>query len=140
MNDYIRPPSQWREIEQTINWFKDLKMNNLSLHVHSCYSMLNVLDIENMWLWVKDYGIRIWNRDIVRHPEYLSLANAPLLYKQKVKKFLTSLPVDTRVLETACDRVQHPDQWSNFKKINKTVDKYWNTSLKCVNSDLWSMI
>ena len=49
MNDYIRPPSQWREIEHTLAWFKDLQMPNLSLHVHSCYSMINVLDIENMW-------------------------------------------------------------------------------------------
>jgi len=140
MNDYIRPPSQWREIEHTLAWFKDLQMPNLSLHVHSCYSMINILDIENMWLWVKDNGIRIWNKDIVRHPEHLSLANAPLQYKQKVKKFLTSIPVDTRLLEKACDRVQDPNHWAKFKKINKTVDKYWNTSIKCVNTDLWSMI
>jgi len=139
MNDYIRPPSQWREIEETVQWFKDLNMPNVSLHVHSCYSMLNVLDIENLWNWVKDNGIRIWNRDIVRDPEYLFLGNAPLDYKQRTKAFLQSIPVDTRMLEVCCDHVQNPDHWINFKKINKTVDKYWNNSLKYTNEELWSM-
>ncbi len=140
MNDYIRPPSQWRDLEQNIDWFKKLGMDNLNLQCQSTISVLNVLDLENLWLWVKDTGIRHWNRDVVTGPEYLFIGNAPYPYKQKVKQFLQSIPVDTRVLENACDKVQHPDHWATFKKVNKTVDKYWNNSLKYVNEELWSMI
>ena len=140
MNDYIRPPSQWREIEETIQWFKDLDLDNISLQCQSTISVLNVLDLENLWLWVRDTGIRHWNRDIVTGPEYLFIGNAPLPYKKRVKEFLQNIPVDTRVLENACDKVQNPDRWAEFKKLNKVVDKYWNNSLKYVNEELWSII
>ncbi len=101
---------------------------------------MNVLDLENLWLWVRDTGIRHWNRDIVTGPEYLFIGNAPLPYKKRVKEFLQSIPVDTRVLENDCDKVQNPDRWAEFKKLNKVVDKYWNNSLKYVNEELWSII
>ena len=68
----------------------------------------------------------------------MSISNAPTPYKQQVKEHLTNCVFDTHQLEKTIDRIQNPDVWKDFKKVNKTVDKYWNTSLKYVNESLWS--
>lgn len=140
MNDYMRPPSVWNEVQQTVQWYKDLGMKNLSLHVHSVYSMINVFDIHNMHEFVKDHKIRIWNKDIVRDPAYLCISNAPYDYKHRAKIYMQGLGTGTRILEDACDQVQQPDRWQEFKRVTPAMDRYWNTNLKYVNEQLWSMV
>ena len=138
MNEYIKPPSNWNQVEDNIRWYKQLQMNNLHLQGSSKISLLNALDIENIWLWIKDHNIKNWHYKVVGYPSIMSISNAPTPYKQQVKEHLTNCVFDTHQLEKTIDRIQNPDVWKDFKKVNKTVDKYWNTSLKYVNESLWS--
>ena len=138
MNEYIKPPSNWNQVEDNIRWYKQLQMNNLHLHGSSKISLLNALDIKNIWLWIKDHKIKNWHYKVVGYPSIMSISNAPTPYKQQVKEHLTNCVFDTHQLEKTIDRIQNPDVWKDFKKVNKTVDKYWNTSLKYVNESLWS--
>lgn len=138
MNDYVRPPSKWAQVENIAQWYRDLNMPNLQIHCHTAVSILNCFDLHNLQQWTLDMGIRIWNRDIVRDPGYLFIGNAPYDYKHRLRLYLEQLPFDTGVIEGCCDMTQNLHRWKEFLEITKELDRYWSDTLQYNNSILWS--
>ena len=140
VNDYIRPPSKWEQIEETVQWYQNLGMPNVQLHVHSAISVLNLFDLNNLWQWTKDNKIRIWNRDIVRYPSYLCVTNAPFDLKHQMKLYLQNTPIETSVLYDALEQIGDPDQWTKFINYTKSLDRYWGTSLQLADTTVWRYV
>tara|TARA_Y100001938_G_C8100060_1_gene441029 strand:- start:7396 stop:8523 length:1128 start_codon:yes stop_codon:yes gene_type:complete len=84
INDYIRYPSNWKNIEKQLKSFIDM---NVSLQVHTTVQIHNIMHLPEIFNYFDQYNIDPY-LNILNHPDYLNVRVLPYEQKLKVKKIL----------------------------------------------------
>jgi MoaA/NifB/PqqE/SkfB family radical SAM enzyme len=107
---YVRYPSKWKLIEKNIERLKEYTKyrQNITIHVHTTVSILNVLDLDKMIYWCRDqykdwhfFSNETWNNwgfhnliphfNIVDEPEWLHVRHLPLEMKKLAEENILSV-------------------------------------------------
>jgi len=84
-NYYIRYPTQWNETITSID--KLNKVTNVYWHVTQTVSILNIDNLDNFHIWLKNTYGKIPHHNYVLYPNYLSIAALPAKYKKELENF-----------------------------------------------------
>ena len=84
INDYIRYPSNWKNIEKQLKSFIDM---NVSLQVHTTVQIHNIMHLPEIFNYFDQYNIDPY-LNILNHPDYLNVRVLPYEQKLKVKEIL----------------------------------------------------
>ena len=122
-NHYIRHPSQWEDICETLNFFKD---NNIKFIINTVLSNLNLLVLPKLldWIYLNQYLNYLY---ILKDPIYYRYTNLPkeLLEKsiidlQRFKEpFVnrdTNVTIENLISNLKKEHKEYDQQWQNFKK------------------------
>ena len=99
VNDYIRFPSKWKNIQKNVEKISTFKDNiSMDLQIHATFQLMNVLDWGNLLEWVYSLGdLGFWRipfSNWVTYPEYHDARLLPKNLKdtalKRINKFLDS--------------------------------------------------
>lgn len=100
VNDYIRFPSRWAQIEDTLQKIKSSDVKGISCWLSCTVQALNILDIDNLLKWKlksrfhcinDEYFSKIISSHLLHSPRYLSVKVLPSEIKDKAKLKLLNL-------------------------------------------------
>ena len=112
LNDYIRYPSKWSELEKNIHYLDDISFQypHISIYVHTTLQAYNVLRIPEFLDWLKKADFKALHRFPyfiwVRIPEWLCPSVYPRSFRHEIAD---------KILESM-DR--HEDFFLNYNKGN----------------------
>lgn len=87
-NDYQRPGSEWHVLQDNVEKYHDLMMDNITIRSHSVLSVLNIWDWHHFYDWHSRF---FWDTemglDFAEYPDHLNLRNMPNDLKNKAVKY-----------------------------------------------------
>jgi len=147
VNDYIRYPSKWENIQKNVEKIATFKDNiSMDLQIHSTFQFLNVLDYDKLLEWTFSLGdLGFWRIPFgnwVSYPEYYDAKLLPNNLKEvaleKINKFLDSkkdiiwdigeqqwlgiLQSNLKTLEKSFDEEEQQKNIKTIKKYTKLLD------------------
>lgn len=135
VNDWIRWPSSFIEIDKNINileqWWADSE--NFNLEFHTVIGVYNIFFLEQLIHYVRSR--KAWKHSFnwIRHPEWQSLAVLP--DKENIINELSKLAeqygyLDNNPFTVSIDRLQDQSlySWNDFKFENQRLEKERNIS------------
>jgi len=142
LNDYLRPGSSWKTINETIDKFKNIEDVNIQLGTHAVITSLNVLQLPQLIEWiVKTFGHFPGEGvfDVARYPEHLSIAHLAAEEKDKIRTGINRMKDKIGknvfdILEEALN--ENPDDNYKFEDIDnkeQKLDKYFK-------QDFWDIV
>ena len=90
MNEFIRYPSKWDQVERTVEKFLQLreKSENINLRIISTISAYNIVYMKELLDWVKSLGLERVVFNPVVDPEIMKPSNLPEALREETKRFL----------------------------------------------------
>lgn len=96
--EYQRSNAVWKEVEENLAWFYELKQRNknISLQVCSTVSVFNIWYLEELALWhdAQNFDFVYWN--MCHDPPHYSIGSLPASVKALIKQRLDSARVSDR--------------------------------------------
>ena len=134
VNDYIRRPSQWDNVEHvSLQWLAASKnMPNLHVRVFSTVSIYNVLSINDLIYWCNTNDL-FHKVTLLQRPDYLNIANLPDAHKAYVEQQTD----DPLILEGLKNQMSLLD---DFKKYTRLMDEHDNTSIYDISEILGRLV
>lgn len=98
LNNYIRYPSKWDQIEKNLEKIMKLKntLTPIDVSIHCTVQMYNILHLDQLLLWANPHGFEI-HFNILNQPECLNIRTLPQNLKQKAEKRLSMFKKDFAV-------------------------------------------
>lgn len=137
INEYQRPGSSWATLDDNINAYHDLLMDNVIIRSHSVITVLNI------WEWADfyDYHSRFfWDPemtiDFADYPDHLSVRNMPTELKQKAVKYIQENIPNKNHQALFLQKVQQPPRdgkeftLQQLRDKEKLLDEYFNQEIK----------
>ena len=95
LNDYIRYPSKWNQIENNLNKITSLneKSSNIIFRIDCTVQMYNITLMTDLLLWIKKQNLDSYF-NILDYPKFLNIRVLPDKLKQKTKSKLLSFQKD----------------------------------------------
>jgi len=147
VNDYIRYPSKWKNIQKNVEKISTFKDNiSMDLQIHSTFQLLNVFDYDKLLEWTFSLGdLGFWRLPFgnwVSYPEYYDAKLLPKDLKEvaieKMNKFLDSkkdviwdigeqqwlgiFESNLKTLEETFDEDDEQEYLKTIKKYTKLLD------------------
>jgi MoaA/NifB/PqqE/SkfB family radical SAM enzyme len=147
VNDYIRYPSKWKNIQKNVEKISTFKDNiSMDLQIHSTFQLLNVFDYDKLLEWTFSLGdLGFWRLPFgnwVSYPEYYDAKLLPKDLKEvaieKINKFLDSkkdviwdigeqqwlgiFESNLKTLEETFDEDDEQEYLKTIKKYTKLLD------------------
>jgi MoaA/NifB/PqqE/SkfB family radical SAM enzyme len=160
MNDYIRSPSNWAQINSNIE--KLAQMPNVILGITPTVQVYNVFDLVNILNWVDGLNLKYKKNIFVdflinTFPEFLKVdvitddmmsraAQSLVEYKNsKLNQRSHELTINSvngiiSLLSNSGRNPNWPDLLTKFKIYTETLDKERNQQLRLINSELYELI
>ena len=122
-NHYIRYPSQWEDICETLNFFKD---NNIKFIINTVLSNLNLLVLPKLldWIYSNQYLNYLY---ILKDPIYYRYTNLP---RELLEKSMTDLQRFKEPFVNRDTNITIENLISNLKKEHKEYDQQWQNFKK----------
>jgi organic radical activating enzyme len=147
VNDYIRYPSKWKNIQKNVEKISTFKDNiSMDLQIHSTFQLLNVFDYDKLLEWTFSLGdLGFWRLPFGNWVSYSEYYDAKLLPNnlkevalEKINKFLDSkkdiiwdigeqqwlgiLKSNLKTLEESFDEDDEQKYFKTIKKYTKLLD------------------
>lgn len=89
LNEYIRFPSVWRDVENNTKKYKRLSQKNshIQLAVHSTVSIYNIFSLNKLEQWARQLDLEVHFHPLYQ-PHFLSIQTLPPLYRNLAKEQL----------------------------------------------------
>ena len=84
INDYIRYPSNWKNIERQLKTFINM---DVKLQIHTTVQMHNIMHLPELFDYFDQYELEPY-LNILNHPDYLNVRVLPSEQKEKAKELL----------------------------------------------------
>ena len=121
-NEYIRFPSLWHDIVQTVTVLKNL--DNATSYVNCTLSNLNFLVLPKLIDWCKEQNIYFhWN--LLKTPEYFHFTNMPKELFELGQQQLINYPE----LKSVLSQNYNDTHWNNFCNMISLRDNYRKNSI-----------
>ena len=129
LNRYIRYPTGWTSVEKNIDKF--LSMPNVQVQIHCTVQMYNILNLKELFDWIKSKTNLTPYLNILNHPVCLNIQTLPAELKKLAEDRLVDYLDWPKVKETivymnATDTSDHIDE---FNKYTKVLDELRNESI-----------
>ena len=118
-NEYIRWPSEWNTISNTLDYYKSLRTQkaNIVLSISTTVSVFNVMDIPNIIEWLEINELPYPYMGLVTAPTQYNISILPQHVKNSITKIISDTN-DSRLLPII--------QAMNSKDNSFEVDKFMN--------------
>jgi sulfatase maturation enzyme AslB (radical SAM superfamily) len=129
LNRYIRYPTGWASVEKNIDKF--LSMSNVQVQIHCTVQMYNILNLKELFDWIKTKTELTPYLNILNHPVCLNIQTLPIELKKIAEERLADYLDWPKVKETiaymhSADTSNHIDE---FNKYTKVLDELRNECL-----------
>jgi organic radical activating enzyme len=129
LNRYIRYPTGWSSVEKNIDKF--LSMPNVQVQIHCTVQMYNILNLKELFDWIKAKTELTPYLNILNHPVCLNIQTLPSELKKLAEERLVDYLDWPKVKETiaymnSADTSNHIDE---FNKYTKVIDELRNECL-----------
>ena len=113
LNNYIRYPSQWDQLENNIKQmiFLNEKKFNIFLEIVCTVQMYNITSMRDLLLWVKTQNLGL-QFNILDTPKFLNIRVLPDVLKKRVEKELLLFQDDFRVERVI--NYMKKESWMNY--------------------------
>lgn len=141
LNNYIRYPAKWNQLENNIKQMISLKKEglNLSMGIVCTVQMYNITSMRDFLLWVKDQNFEL-QFNILDCPQFLNIRVLPDVLKKKVEQELLLFQDSFNVKKVI--NYMNKESWVNylddFFYYTDFFDKSRDQSLKNVLPELFS--
>jgi len=138
LNDYIRDPSQWSQIEKNIEklLFIDKykkKITNTDIIITTTVQMYNITQIKDLLRWLKLKKLKVYF-NILDYPKFLNIRTLPQSLKNKAEQDLLKFENDFPVQKII--KYMKQENWSHylndFVRYTDFIDKFRKQSIKSV--------
>lgn len=159
VQEYLRYPSDWNQIDKNINKLVNRNSNNIVLKVAPVVQIGNLGNIVDLFEYCENYNRQAGKLvvdiflNVLENPSYLNLVNLPVEYKikcwQKIETWVKeSCKYQTELfyqqLETIKNKcytdTDYSKELASFFEFNNIVDNIQQTSLQTVNPELHSLM
>ncbi|MCZ0932321.1 MAG: twitch domain-containing radical SAM protein, partial [Oligoflexia bacterium] len=136
LNDYIRPPSRFENVEKNLDQLHQ-SCNNLLIWINTTVQVYNILRLTDLIQWrLKKYSLNINEDNVINfhalhNPNFLNVKILPQSYKRKVEERLSQF------LSSLKENLQDYTQESS-KKITFSLNKSLKSYICYMNSEDWS--
>jgi sulfatase maturation enzyme AslB (radical SAM superfamily) len=129
LNRYIRYPTAWSSVEKNIDKF--LSMPNVQVQIHCTVQMYNILNLKELFDWIKNKTSSPPYLNILNHPVCLNIQTLHTELKKLAEDRLVDYLDWPKVKETiaymnAADTSDHIDE---FNKYTEVLDESRNESI-----------
>lgn len=159
VQEYIRYPSDWSQIDKNMKMLIDLKAENMMIIVNPVIQNTNLEHIVDLFEYMEQF-----NRDadktivhisptILSHPEHMDLKYLPIEYKkqcwEKIEQWLDNrcsyqkehltqhmLPVKLKCL----DDIEYQHKLDEFREFTEIFDTHRNVKLSDINPSLYKIL
>ena len=129
LNRYIRYPTGWTSVEKNIDKF--LSMPNVQVQIHCTVQMYNILNLKELFDWIKSKTSLTPYLNILNHPVCLNIQTLPADLKTLAEERLTDYLEWPKVKETIAymNSADTSDHIIEFNKYTNALDELRNESL-----------
>lgn len=146
--DYSRHPANWQQVKKNMQTIKELKSNNVQLLIGTTVSVFNILHLDQVFEFVKEFKPDAWWVMTVEHPSIFDIRSLPrnIKYKilEKYKNFchVESIRDCVNLIRTTIDKNSHDtDKWkSNFFDEINLIDKIRKEKFENTFPELFELI
>ena len=95
LNDYIRYPSKWKELEKNMYYLDDIAFRNshIKVFIHTTFQAYNVLRIPEFLGWLKEANFKVLHRFPsfvwIRFPDWLCASIYPRRFRDDIANKIT---------------------------------------------------
>jgi sulfatase maturation enzyme AslB (radical SAM superfamily) len=158
VQEYLRYPSKWSQIDKNIRSLLDLKSDNMVIKPTPVIQNVNLSTITDLFEYFerfnRDAGRRLIEIApiVLNNPKHSDIAYLPLEYKQTqwraIQEWLDTATYQTPELQTIMNQVKekcstivdYQQELSEFKRQTYIFDNHRGTSLQDVNPELWEIL
>ena len=135
LNYYIRFPSDWTTVTESISLMRT--MPNTNVFLNTCVQNLNVLHIDQLLLWAQANGLYVV-LDTLTEPDLFEISNLPPALTQlaitRIESVLPKLdsnmvPGIDGVLKMLYNSKSDSDKWKQFVEMVNTRDQHRGVSV-----------
>lgn len=157
--NYIRYPTNFNDVDNTIKELISLNSSNISLKATPVIQILNLNKLVDLFEYFEKFN-RIYKKQVIDirpgfvfHPDYNNIEHLPKEYKiecfRKIYFWMLNnskyqsiqFSNSIKALKTKCYEDKfNPSKLKEFYEFNKTLDKIRNNDLAVCNSELYSVI
>jgi MoaA/NifB/PqqE/SkfB family radical SAM enzyme len=129
LNRYIRYPTGWSSVEKNIDKF--LSMPNVQVQIHCTVQMYNILNLKELFDWIKAKTDLTPYLNILNHPICLNIQTLPLELKKLVEERLVDYLDWPKVKETIAymNSADTSGHLTEFFDYTAAIDKSRNENL-----------
>lgn len=129
LNRYIRYPTGWTSVEKNIEKF--LSMPNVTVQIHCTVQMYNILNLKELFDWIKSKTSLTPYLNILNHPVCLNIQTLPPDLKKLAEKRLKDYIEWPKVKETIAymNSADTSNRMNEFDKYTATLDKLRNENI-----------
>jgi organic radical activating enzyme len=129
-NNYIRYPSDWKKINEFLEWLKVLQSekNNINYSILQTVSLMNIFYLKEFYDHFSQQNISI-SHNFVSDPDYFSIVNLP----ERVKKIVLDKIKNYSFYDSVKNFMSlnnNKEKFDNFLEITKKFDSIRNQSFK----------
>ena len=129
LNRYIRYPTGWTSVEKNIDKF--LSMPNVQVQIHCTVQMYNILNLKELFDWIKVKTDLTPYLNILNHPVCLNIQTLPIELKKIAEERLVDYldwpkVKDTIAYMNSADTSNHLSEFFNY---TAAIDKSRNENL-----------
>ncbi|MCZ0933176.1 MAG: twitch domain-containing radical SAM protein [Oligoflexia bacterium] len=139
LNDYIRYPSQWTQIENNLKEMISLneKLSNMAFRIDCTVQMYNITSMTDLLWWVKKQNLDLY-LNILDTPKFLNIRVLPDELKKKARESLLPFQKDFPVKKIIdyMERESWMDYLDDFFHWTDFFDKSRNQNLNDVLPEL----
>jgi hypothetical protein len=153
LNDYLRPGSSWKKINENIEKFRNIEDVNIELTTHSVITSLNVLQLHKLIDWRAERQLE-GTFHVTDGPYHLAISRLVDEEKDKIRTYLNSLRTKysnppphwlTNIYPTGLTDIIEESLLSPIPKIDKKfsfedIAKEEQKLDKYFNQDFWDNI
>ena len=157
--NYIRYPTNFNDVDNTIKELISLNSSNISLKATPVIQILNLNKLVDLFEYFEKFN-RMYKKQVIDirpgfvfHPDYNNIEHLPKEYKiecfRKIYFWMLNnskyqsiqFSNSIKALKTKCYEDKfNPSKLKEFYEFNKTLDKIRNNDLAVCNSELYSVI
>ena len=129
LNRYIRYPTGWSSVEKNIDKF--LSMPNVQVQIHCTVQMYNILNLKELFDWIKAKTDLTPYLNILNHPVCLNIQTLPLELKKLAEERLVNYLDWPKVKETIAymNAADTSNYLTEFFDYTAAIDKSRNENL-----------
>ena len=158
VQEYLRYPSDWEQIDKNLRKLVDLKSENVIIKPTPVIQNVNLSTIVELFEYFEQFN-REANKTIIEiapivlnNPKHSDILYLPLEYKKKawsrIKDWLQTATFQTDELHRIMTQVEEKckidipfdDELENFRQQTELFDSHRNTNLKDVNPELYQIM